>query len=442
MPVSESALGGGVGARAWRTLRPRFSTCSHRLLIWLLAAAILGSAARATALPAPRIQSLLKSSRLAVIGSVASVTSYDDDRVAVVDLSVEQVLKGEVSGGAPTRVLLVEMHEGPSRPPLTAGMRGMAFLRPAARTSYLAKTLPAGSYYELLPEFGSFVAATTPADADQQKALAARIVAAARGEGMNAGVARKLTFDLLAATSPLLVEDGIAGLRDLGQQRELTPEELSVLGRALQRTDLPERIRIDMIQAVAGAGLTEAIPALRRIAAPPPVAEAAWQALDKLGAAPPKKELDDHLADSDPAVRAAAVREVLRRDGVAAVSQVAPVALQDPDMTVRVASVEALGALGKPEALQPLERVFADTSGGELQQATARAILAIGGAPAVDTLGWLAFNGTVESQRYAVVTLMTMDDPHKEEVLKRIAETHSDDTIRDLIANGFSPPSD
>jgi len=178
------------------------------------------------------------------------------------------------------------------------------------------------------------------------------------------------------------------------------------------------------------------VPALKTIETPPPVAEAAWKALDALGAPPPEESLTSRMADPSASVRAAAVRELLRREGVAAVSQVAPVAVQDPDLSVRRAAVDALGALGKPEALPPLERVFID-SPTDLQQATGRAILAVGGPAAVDAFGRLAFTGPIPSQRYAVVLLMTMPDPHKQEVLDRIEQTHSDEDIRDLIAKGL-----
>jgi hypothetical protein len=80
--------------------------------------------------------------------------------------------------------------------------------------------------------------------------------------------------------------------------------------------------------------------------------------------------------------------------------------------------------------------VFID-SPTDLQQATGRAILAVGGPAAVDAFGRLAFTGPIPSQRYAVVLLMTMTDPHKQEVLDRIEQIHSDEDIRDLIAKGL-----
>ena len=397
---------------------------------------VILTASIAQAAPAPRLRSLLKTARLVVAGEVTAVTPYDDDRVTVLQMTIDRTLKGTLPPDAAGHIQLIELHEGPTRPSLEVGARGIAFLRPAPRTSYFARALPPGTYYEVLPEFGTFIAAESKAEAEQQGALVARLMAAARGEGMDANANRKLTFDLLAARSPLLVEDSAAGLADLGKHGNLNTEELNTLSSALGRADLPERVRIALIEAVARADLRQAVPALQGIAAPPAVAEAAWKALDALGAPPTEKSLEERLADPQPSVRAAAVRELLRREGVAAVSQVAPVALQDPDPTVRRAAVDALGGLGKPEALPPLERVFAD-SPTDLKQATARAILAVGGQPAIDALGRLAFVGPIDSQRYAVVVLMTMSDERKEPVLQRIAKTHPDEQTRRLLEHGL-----
>jgi len=435
MPVPWSVLRGGVRAQQRAALRRR----GARRLLWICTACVLVAAAAASpagALPAARARGLLKAARLVVAGEVAGVTSYDNDRISVVDFTADRVLKGQVPGTPPFHVALVELHEGPVRAGLTTGTRGIAFLRPASRTSYVAKTLPAGTYYELLPEFGAFISAPSAEKAAQQTELVARIVASASGREMDRKAARQLTFDLLAADNPLLVEDAGSGLVDLRGRPQLTPEELHALDTALRRTDMTDHLRVELIQAVAKGGIRDAAPALRSIETPPAVAEAAWRALDQLGEGAPKETLDARLISHDPDIRAATVRELLRRDGVDAVGKAGEVAIQDPDPAVRKAAVDALGALGKPEGLAPLERVFVD-SPTDLQQGTARAILEIGGQPAIDACTRLAFTGPVDSQRYAVLMLMTMNDTRKQPALKRIAETHPDEQIRDLVTKGF-----
>jgi hypothetical protein len=399
-------------------------------------AAVLSAHSAAAAGAAPRTRALLKTARVVVAGNVTNVTPYDDDRVAVVTLSVDRVLKGSLPGDPPAPIALIELHEGPTRPGLATGTRGIAFLQPASHMSYIATKLPAGAYYEVLPEFGAFMTADSKADLERDEALIARMVTAATGKGLDAEQGRQLTFDLLASVTPLLVEDGAAGLADLEGKRALNAEETATLLAALRRSDLPDRVRLALIEAVGAARITAAVPALQAIDSPPAIAEAAWRALDKLGQPLSEKSLATRLANPDAAVRAAAVRELLRRDGVAAISQVAPLAIRDPDPAVRKASVEALGSLGRPEALPPLERVFSvDTV--ELQQAAGRAILAVGGEPTVESLGRLAFDGPIQSQRYAVILLMTLSGPYKDATLQRIGQTHTDEQIRELVASGF-----
>ena len=114
----------------------------------------------------------------------------------------------------------------------------------------------------------------------------------------------------------------------------------------------------------------------------------------------------------------------------------APLAVHDADPQVRIDVIEALGALKDPATLPTLEQAFVDPSVAQ-RQAAARAILAVGGKPAVDTLGRLANEGSVESQRFAVVVLMTLNDPNGAVILQQLGKTHPDEATRDLINNGF-----
>jgi HEAT repeat protein len=433
MRDSAGALPGGAWGEHVPALRPR------RFAAAFFAALALAAPARAPGIeaPAPRLRALLTAARLVVAGEVAGVASYDDDRVAVLTFTVARTLKAPSPAAAPKDVAIVELHEGPVRPPLATGTRGIAFLRPAVRTSYYAKTLPAGvTYYELVNDYGSFLGAPSQAELDREVEVVSQLVAVGRGEPLTGATARRLTFALLGAQNPVLVEDAAAGLEGFGTQRELSADELSTMRAALTRDDLSERIRIALIDAIASGGVTDAVPVLQQIDHPTAVAEAAWRALDKLGAPVSEKSLDERLADRDPAVRAATVRELLKRDGTAAISRVAPVAVQDPDPTVRIAAVDALGALATPEAVPPLERVFGDSS-GELQRAAGRAILGSGSDAAADAFGRLAFVGSPSSQHYAVVLLMLIDDPHAQAVLQRVKATHTDPEIQNLIEHGF-----
>jgi HEAT repeat protein len=415
---------------------PRFISHS-RFAVALLLCAALTAASSASATVAPRLRALLKAGRTVVAGAVTDSVSYDDDRVAVVTFKATKVFRGK--GEPPLTLSLVELHEGSNAPPMTAGMQGLAFLRPAAMTSYLERTIPAGSYEQLLPDYGAFIPAADSADAARQVAIMARVLRAASGAPLSAADARQLTFDLLASDSPVLVEDGAAGLGDLGRPATLTEAESATLSAALLRQTLPDRVRIGLIRAVADAQLTAMVPTLQKIDTPPPVMEAAWRALDTLGAGAAADELKQRLASTAPSTRIAAARAMLDRSGADAVVDVSPLAVRDPDPKVRLAVVEALGALKNPATLPTLEQAFVDPDVTQ-RQAAARAILAVGGKSAADTLSRLAVEGPVESQRYAVVVLMTMNDPDAAVLLKQLGKTHPDAKTRDLIQHGFPKP--
>jgi hypothetical protein len=389
----------------------------------------------AGALPAPRLRALLQASKLAVAGQVTAVTSYDEDRAAVAQLSVETRFKGVLPEPPPPPSLAIaELHEGSNKPGLRDGARGLFFLRPATRNSYLTRTLPAASYVELLPDFGAFITADSPAELARQQAIMKRLVAVASGSGLTPATARTLTFELLACDNAILVEDAAAGVAELTPP--LTDAERASLETALTRAELPERVRLALVGAVGKAKLAELAPTLRTLTTPPAVMEAAWQALDAMGAGLSDEALRAQLASPDAAARTAALRELLRRDGVNAIAVITPVVVQDPDLAVRLAGIDALGALKAVETLPPLERAFADNP-TELRQHAARAILAVGGPPAVEALLRLSETGPLESQRFAALTLMTIDDPSKQAALRRIAKTHTDDQVRELVVHGL-----
>jgi HEAT repeats len=394
---------------------------------------------RGLAVVAPHLRELTKAARLVVVADVESVAPYDQGRVAVANLRIETVLKGSL-GAETGPVRVVERRDLPTPPTFRQGQAIVAFLKAAPRSSSLNAVLPPGPYYALVDLEEACLVADSPDSLAEMRRIVDLIVAESRNpisDATQRGVAaRQLAFDLLSARPPVLVEDGAASLTSVPHLAgTMTKSELQTLEAALQREDVPVRIRLALVRAVGDAGLREAIPALQALGSPPEVMAAAWQALDRLQAAPPLEKLEERLAAQNPQVRAAAVRELLRREGAAAVSKAAPVALQDPDPDVRMAAIEALGETGKAEALPPLERVFVEED-VDLQQAAARAIIAIGGEPAKDAFGRLTFTGPISAQRYAFVCLMMVGVNRDDPLVKRIAETHPDETIRRLATHG------
>lgn len=398
---------------------------------------VVASTGRSDAEGAPRLAALAREARFVVAGRVATRTTHGHGRIVVAEVAVDEVLKG---GPLASRIEVVEMRDLPVPPVFVAGSQGVAFLRPATWTSCLAEALPPGTYYEPVPGHGAYVAGES---AEEGKAIAAfvkRLIDASRGTATGAAAAKKarrLTFDLLAARHAALVGEGASRLGPLGAREvKLTEAEIDTLNRALGRTDLPSYVRVDLIRSVAAARIEGAVPALQRIEAPAEVLAAAWSALDALGSPPDMERIAAGLGSRAPALRAVAVRELLARAGVDAVSQAAPVVLQDPDEQVRIAAIEALGAVGKPEALPPLERAFAEQN-GEVRQAAGRAILAVGGEPAADTFARLAFAAPPDAQRYAVVLLMTMGEDKNRTQIRRIAKTHPEEDVRRLVREGL-----
>jgi HEAT repeat protein len=407
-------------------------------LCLVLLATLIGLPPVSSALVAPHLRSLLEKSRLVVGGTVEGVAEYATGRVAVAELHVAQTLKGAAAQNAKT-VFVVEMRELPTPPVFETGKGGIAFLKGAARTSFLQQTLPSGTYHELALKRG-FLVAASPAELAEMTKLIARLAATSRDPQADAAkraeVDRRLAFDLLGAAHAVFVEDGADSLTSIaGLAATLDDREKRIVEAALQRTDLDPRVRIAVIEATAAAGLRQLAPVLAQLRSPVAIQSAAWKALDALGAAPPPPRIEEDLVAADPALRAAAARELLRREGAAAVSKVAPLALQDPDDSVRAAAIEALGETRTPEAIAPLERAF-QREGGDLRRAAARAIHTIGGRPAIEAFGRLAFAGSPEAQRYAVILLLTLAD-RQDPVVQRVADTHEDPEVRRLLEHGF-----
>lgn len=423
-----------AGAQPCRALRAR----AHRALVSaaLVHLGLVLSNVPASAEAAPRLRALLKEAGLVVAGEVAEVAEYDDGRVAALGFAVSTVLKGTPPHGSGGRVALMELRDGSPAPVLAVGQRGIAFLRPVQRTTYVSHALPEQAYYELLPRFGAFAAADSDAELGMQTQILRSLVDASRGRGADPTAARQATFALLRCRSAVMVEAGAAGVADLSAADGLGAEEHETLRAALLRADLSERVRIALVEAIGRAGFGELVPTLQSMESPPALTAAAWRALAQLGAPIDDSALAERLASSDGATRTAALREVLRRDGAAGVPLVEPLALRDPDPSVRLSAVEALGGLGVAEALGPLERVFPDPS-PELRQAAARAIVGIGGEAAVATLSRLAANGPIEAQRYAVLVLLTLDTPGQRTAIEHIAATHPDRVARELITDGL-----
>ncbi len=387
-----------------------------------------------------RLADLLRQARLVVAGPVTRTASFDDGRVVVAYVRPDRVLKGDAGQG---EVAVVEEHDRPSSPTLLpAGEHVVVFLARAPRTSSLARVLPPGPTYwapvqgrmgvlaspsaETIREAGAVVAQWVEAATDTGDA-------AARGDR-----ARALAFAAVAAAHPVVVEDGAAAVAALpGLRDTLTASEQRRLEAALRRRDLPARVRIALVQAVAQQQLVALVPALRALDDPPPALLAArWDALRRLGAAPTARDLAPFVRSADPTVRVVALPALLRAAGGDAVPQVERVAHEDREPAVRAAAATALGAVKPPGGLAVLERIYVKTSSDEVRQAAGNAIVVWGGDEAADTLARLAFDAPPAAQKWAVTLLFALGRRQDDPRVERIRTTHPDASVRELVEHG------
>jgi hypothetical protein len=410
---------------------------------WLRRALVslwLASAAAAHASPAlPSLKQRLAQARLVVSGDVAGVTLYDSGRISVARVSVSRVLKGDAGG---TQVMVVERHDLPSSPELLqTGEHAVVLLVPAARTSSLKATLPEGTYYALVDGRAGVLASRSAADVQEAAGIIARLLAPAATPVPDAerrAASRQLVFDEIAARHPLVVADGVGGLAAIPDlAMTLSPQERQRLEAALRRTDLPNWVRVALVNAAADRGLTALVPALRGLPDPTPeLQRAAWDALTRLGAAPSADDLKPSLASGDPAIRSAAAHALLAAHGTDAIADVAKLALDDPDHSVRLAAIDALGESKLPEALPSLEQAFANPENA-LRQGAGRAIYTIGGRPAAECFARLAFEGPPDAQKYALILLLVSGVPRDDPLVERIRTTHPDESIRRIATEGL-----
>jgi HEAT repeats len=399
-------------------------------------------AAHGAGQPWPRLDDLLRRSRLAVAGTVTRSASFDDGRVVVAFVRPDRVLKGDAGSG---EVAVVEEHDLPSSPTLLpSGQHAVVFLVRAPHTSSLARVLPAGqtSWVPLDAQMGVLASPSAEAIREAGGLVARRADMATNTTADPAARAeqlRALAFDEIAAAQPVVVEDGaaaVAALPDLNAT--LTDREQHRLEAALGRADLPARVRVALVRAVEAQLLAALVPALRALRdAPPDVLAASWQALGALGGPMTATDLAPFLQSSVPGVRAVAVPALLAAQGAAAVPQVERIALTERDVAVGAAAATALGAAKVDGGLAALERIYAKAPSEEVREAAGNALVAWGGDGAADALARLAFDAPPGAQKRAVTLLFLMGRTEDDPRIVRIRTTHPDPSVRSLVEHGF-----
>jgi HEAT repeat protein len=170
----------------------------------------------------------------------------------------------------------------------------------------------------------------------------------------------------------------------------------------------------------------------------PAVLEALLAARADLGLAS-REQLAPQLTAKDPAVRAAAVRALARLDQPGTIAEVGQYATSDPDVGVRQAAIEALGATKRAEAVPILRKTF-DAPETVILQHSAQAMLEIGGPAVDDALVDLALHGgSPQIRRYATM-LLVIQHGRDAEPVRRIERSNPGPEVRDFLEHGLQKP--
>ncbi|HEV7731200.1 MAG TPA: HEAT repeat domain-containing protein [Candidatus Binatia bacterium] len=398
----------------------------------------VGSVALAATERLPALAQQMARARLVVEGTVAGVETYDAGRLALARVTVGRTVKGTADG----EVTVLERRDLPSAPELLKpGDTVLLFATPAPRLSSTAALLPAGAHLE--PVGGrNGVVVGPPADVREATDILQRLAAASAtpepDAAKRAAAQRAVVFDEIAARHARLVADGATALPSLADlAATLSPVERGRLEAALARTDLPSWVRVTLVHGIGDAHLTALVPALRAIPSPDgALQEVVWATLRQLGSPATPEEIAKALGSDDPSTRSAAVRALAATNAPDAAERIGKVAEHDPNADVRVAATEALGSPTLPGGMAMLEHLFT-VGDWPLRQAAGRGINAIGGRPAQEAYGRLAYSDRPEAQPYAVTLLMLTGIDHDDPLMVRIRTSHPDPSVRDIAANGL-----
>ncbi len=387
------------------------------------------------------VHSLIRKASVVAEITVESVRDVDAGAVRVHQVKLDQQWKPSLPPGTepPASIEVVSVVDEPGAAIAEVGDRGIAFLRPLSRNSYLDGVLTPGKRFSFVAGRSGWLKAQNTTDlAAIAKPIELVVTSSSRPETqpiVRSIKERELMFALLAAPSPQLIDDGadtLAKRQDLAGQ--LSDEEIAILERDLTNPSLPLATRRHLVQAVGEARLSALGNALRSID-DPALQEDAWQALRAIGDEVDGDDLRALVADTKSPLRIPAARELLATGGTGGINAVGPL-VEDPDTEVRMAVIEGLGETKEPEAVPWLERSFASED-VETCQASARAMIEIGGDRTADALHRLAFTGPVISQRYAVVTLLAIGYDRDDPRLRDIAKRHKDEKIHQMLEHGI-----
>ena len=372
------------------------------------------------------LRTLAGDAKAVVVGEVTKTESYDEDRLRVYHLHVARVLRGRFDD-ADARV--VDVRGTSQRAPLLAdGARAVVFLQPAPDLTYLTQQLPAGRHVVAIGGRDGVVPVLNDADVDVVDQIIAARTPAAR---------RRLAFIGLRGANARLANDALLELRAEEALSPLTDEERDIVQKVLGDTRVPAMARIGLLGLLGEREVREALPAvLAAETDTPAVLDAVLGARSRLAAPVGREELAPYLGSKDAGVRAAALRALARLDDPAALAELDRHATGDPELAVRVAAIEALGETKRASAVPVLAKTFGANE-REVKQASAQALVAVGGPAVDDALVSLALRGdSTDTQTYAALLLVTMHGRDSEAV-RRIEAGGPSPEVTQLLQHGL-----
>ena len=374
---------------------------------------------------------LTRAASWVVLGEVDDRSEFSQAGLVVYHVGVLDPLLG--SPPSPLRVL--EDRATSTEPALEPGQRVWLFLEPAPSHSFYRQQLPPGRYVSLVGGTAGVIELDEKHDALARWLVA--VYAHPGTEQRDEAVRRSLR-----SGHTRLVADALGQWeRRSDLASKFGREDLESVDVCLRSPNVSERQQARLIRLLGERKVRKALPLLRRLEpGSAAIAAARVEALAGLGEMPASDDIDDLLSHSDAKLRRLGVRQLAASSGGEGVRQLQLLALHDPDESVRIVAIEALGRAGGRDAAEVLEETF-QSKDPDLRIASARALRSMEEEVAQGALENLVLKGrSYEVQRYALVLLLTVGASKEGERIQRIRREHPDDRIRKLLDEGLQPP--
>lgn len=378
----------------------------------------------------PTLRELAGTARAIALVRVRGIEHRDGGRIRLYDLAVERTVTGAIDTGG---IRVVELRVGTSRAPLLdEGERGMLLLQPMARVSYFLAQIREPDVWQASGGTGGVVRYHDDAEADRLVRVIERVRAAHTPAEIRASA-----LEEVASGSDRLIGDGAEELRRLPALGGLSESEMKIVSTVMLDPAQSVQTRVVLIDVLGASGDRSASPVLAAIAVENPrVTEASLRARAELGAPASAGELDGLMASAQSAARAAVLRALpaSRHPRTLAIlsQEVAP----DRPREVRLAAIDALGETRSNDALPPLATTF-ESDERPVRQASARAILRIGGAASDDALVTLALHGASHETRIYAAMLLATRYSSKSEPIVRLASSSPPADVVEVLEKGL-----